>query len=735
MITATNKKIKPPLQRWLSTTNTIGIVMDSIAKKKLIKDEIPEAMHACRTWLNWMVFDKKRGEKVQPYKSAIPKNGKFTVDPLSEANWVSLDEAIKRANADSDVQVGISLTRDGLRISDSYLWCFDFDGFSNDGNDDEGTVEFARKVRTYTEISPSGTGFKMFFLSDKAPVEDIKIQFAPSKFAALYPDVRKYRERAVEVFSQRRFLATTGNRYFEDGLQLRRIPEIELGSLLQELDQWAKRDGGTGVASTATTSNKVNAIEAPINGANSDYGKLTDISLKAVLAKINHHDEQLWSGVCNALARAYGESGRNYFMRWSKDGYGRGEYPRFCGIEANTRFDRALSEVASRAGYGCKHLCVLAGVDPARTELWESTLNFTCKADFNDIGVNSAVSGKQLSILDPNDKQEIAARFTLRTLRELLALPSMAWRVKKILPKSGLSAIYGASGSGKSFLVIDLLARVSLGMDFYGHKTSPCPVIYVCLEGTGGVSKRMQAWEQHHNKVIPNTFRVMTDSFSLMNHESQVLGAVLEQHGLTNGIIVIDTLNQSAPTADENTSADMGTIITNAMKLQRMTNSLVILVHHTGKDSTRGPRGHSSLYAALDVAIETKRSATGREWALTKAKDAKDSDKHEFCLTQIALGLDADGEAITSCVAELDGQAIFRLPAPKGKNQIVALAALKKNAGVVGLTMSRGQAIEIIKTALTCPSKNKAARAKDAVEGLIVSGYLREEGDAITLSS
>lgn len=709
--------------------------MDSIATNNLIKDEIPEAMHACRTWLNWMLFDKKRGEKVHPYKSAIPINGKFTVDPLSQANWVSLEEAIKRANADVDIQVGISLTRHGLRIGDSYLWCFDFDGFSDDGNDDEGTVEFARKVRTYTEISPSGTGFKMFFLSAKAPMEDIKIQFPPSKFAALHPDVRKYRERAVEVFSQRRFLATTGNRYFNDGLQLRHIPETELDSLLQDLDQWAKREGGTGLASTATTNKKVNEIEAPINAANTDYGKLTDTSLKSVLAKINHHDEQLWSSVCNALARAYGESGRNYFIRWSKDGYEQGEYPEFCELEANTRFDRALSEVASRAGYGCKHLCVLAGVDPARPELWESTLKFAHKPDLNSIGVHRARGGEQLSIFDSNDEQELVARFTLRTLRELSALPPMAWRIKKILPKSGLSAIYGASSSGKSFLVIDLLARVSLGMDFYGHKTNPCPVIYVCLEGTNGVSKRMQAWEKHHNKVIPDTFRVMTDPFSLMNHDSQVLGAVLDQQGLGGGIIVVDTLNQSAPTADENTSADMGTIISNAMELQRMTNSLVILVHHTGKDSTRGPRGHSSLYAALDVAVETKRTGVGLEWSLAKAKDAADAGKYEFCLTQTSLGVDADGEAITSCVAESDMQAIFRLPAPKGKNQVVALEALKKNAGLEGGTISRSQAIEIIKTALTCPSKNKAARAKNAIEGLIVSGHLREEGDAITLSS
>jgi len=340
----------------------------------------------------------------------------------------------------------------------------------------------------------------------------------------------------------------------------------------------------------------------------------------------------------------------------------------------------------------------------------------------------------QLSLLDSNDEQEIAARFTLRTLSELNTLPPLSWRIKKILPKSGLAAIYGASGSGKSFLVIDMLARVSLGMDFYGRKTSPCPVIYVCLEGTSGVRQRMQAWEKHNNTAIPNTFRIMTDSFSLMNHDVTGLAHAIEQSDLNEGIIVIDTLNQSAPTADENSSGDMGTIITNAMKLQRMTNSLVILVHHTGKDATRGPRGHSSLLAALDVSIETKRTSTGREWALTKAKDAEDSGKHEFCLPQISLGVDADGEPITSCVATPDSAAIFRRPAPIGKNQVTALTALKANAQANGNSVSMTTALELVKASLACVSKNKAARAREAIDGLISSGHLGVAGDIVTIA-
>ncbi len=70
----------------------------------------------------------------------------------------------------------------------------------------------------------------------------------------------------------------------------------------------------------------------------------------------------------------------------------------------------------------------------------------------------------------------------------------------------------------------------------------------------------------------------------------------------------IDTLNRSAPDADENSSKDMGLIIDGMKKIQSQCEGLVICVHHTGKDVSKGLRGHSSLLAALDSAIQVERT-------------------------------------------------------------------------------------------------------------------------------
>ncbi len=40
----------------------------------------------------------------------------------------------------------------------------------------------------------------------------------------------------------------------------------------------------------------------------------------------------------------------------------------------------------------------------------------------------------------------------------------------------------------------------------------------------------------------------------------------------------------------------------------------MVLIHHTGKDATEGLRGYSSIFAAMDAAVEVSRDSDRREW-------------------------------------------------------------------------------------------------------------------------
>jgi hypothetical protein len=322
--------------------------------------------------------------------------------------------------------------------------------------------------------------------------------------------------------------------------------------------------------------------------------------------------------------------------------------------------------------------------------------------------------------------------YTFLTTDELQNLPTTKWRVKGLFPEHGLGSIYGPSGSGKSFLALDLMASIAWGNSFYGHKTTQCPVVYVALEGTGGIAKRVEAYETHHKIKLPSTFRIVTDMLSLFSSEASVFAEAVIEAGLNEGVIVIDTLAQSAPGSDENSSAHMGMIISNAQLLQRMTNGLVVLIHHTGKDASRGARGHSSLYAALDAALEVKRTQGGLEWLSAKVKDGASGNATSFRLERVVLGQDEDGDEISSCVAVGD---LFRKPTlaqPKGKNQKAVLDALLLKFGA-GTTVATDEALDIAKTVLTDQTTNTAQRGKEALRGLLEIGRLVLAGDNYAL--
>ena len=281
-----------------------------------------------------------------------------------------------------------------------------------------------------------------------------------------------------------------------------------------------------------------------------------------------------------------------------------------------------------------------------------ATKNGARFGDAFDLITHYQYSGDQqsaLRALPPN-----ASRYHLMTAQEIAALPPVRWLVRGILPAEGLAAIYGASGSGKSFLALDLLATVARGEPWFDHKTAPCPVTYVALEGEAGLSQRVRAYEKRHG-ALPVKVRFVAQPLNLLTAQDITdLASAVGAAGGGGGAICIDTLNRASTGSDENDSKDMGRIIDAAKQLQQSVGGLVLLVHHSGKDASKGLRGHSSLHAALDAAIEVTKTEHQRSWRTTKSKDGRDDKAACFKLETIVLGTDPEGASIDSCVVAPD---------------------------------------------------------------------------------
>ena len=279
--------------------------------------------------------------------------------------------------------------------------------------------------------------------------------------------------------------------------------------------------------------------------------------------------------------------------------------------------------------------------------------------DANDYAQREGFDALEVLLSRASEPPKPEPRYHLLTADELRDLPPLAWCVRGVLPAVGLAALFGPSSSGKSFLGFDLAAAIAGGWRWFDHRVTPAPVVYAALEGEAGFKLRAQAWEMHHGQRLPDGLRMMLQPFRLTQPQDVAdLAAVVP----AGAVLFLDTLNRAAPTADENSSRDMGEILEAAKRLQAATGGLVVLVHHTGKDSARGLRGHSSLFAAMDAAVEVTRDGDRREWKVSKAKDGLDGAAHPFGLEVLALGTDEHGDTITSCVVTAGESSASKAP-------------------------------------------------------------------------
>ncbi|MBA5686708.1 AAA family ATPase [Rugamonas apoptosis] len=315
--------------------------------------------------------------------------------------------------------------------------------------------------------------------------------------------------------------------------------------------------------------------------------------------------------------------------------------------------------------------------------------------------------------------------YKLLTAEQLSRAAPLEWIVRGILPKKGLAGLYGPSGSYKTFVMLDLAAHIAGGgPEWFGKRVMHCPVTYCVLEGEAGMNNRAKAWSQHHGKPLPDQLRFVVQPVHLVGGDDvHQLAKAIRHVGGMNGVVILDTLNRATPGTDENSSKEMGTILAAAKQLQELIDGLVILVHHTGKDETKGLRGHSSLFAALDGAIGVIKSGTNPSWTVAKSKDDATGAVYSFRAEVVTLGIDDEGDEVTSCVIVPVGVP-FALRESKAlsANQQTALDALHdlfNGIGEVDVRVALGDAVKAVAAVIDTDAKHKNQRAKEAIEGLI----------------
>ena len=300
----------------------------------------------------------------------------------------------------------------------------------------------------------------------------------------------------------------------------------------------------------------------------------------------------------------------------------------------------------------CPHETV---IDTAES-WWARHANSAPKSDYRSIFARAQAMGwknpkaTDTAALGFGMSQQLSGALTLPTPvppppRNLKAIngwefangPAASWMVDELIPNQGLVMVFGEPNCGKSFAVLDLVMSIELGKPYGAdeRKVVQSKTLYALAEGLYGFRSRLLAYADHH-KLAP-TSRVpdiVTTAPNLMTKEDTAT-MVEEATRIGAKLIVIDTLHAATPGADENSAQDMGLLLANCRILSAAIQGVVLLIHHSGKDTSKGARGSSSLNGAVDTSIEIEDTNGIRTARVRKQRDGESGAMWQFRLLPV----------------------------------------------------------------------------------------------------
>jgi hypothetical protein len=562
--------------------------------------QVPQPLHEVQGWLLWR-FEPFIGEakprKVPYWVDGTRRHGEqgSPMDRARLSTFFAAREAAVRMGYDG---VGFAPLADfGYTFLD-FDNCVDVAG--NMPAEIGGIVS-----RTYAEFSPSGKGIR----------------------AALKGDLGNHKTPTTmdtygfETFSSSGFVTFTGN-------------ILPVCDVLGHQDTIADVDDQTRALCERRFGARTQAAFDPedfMAGREPRLG-LTPTKMQALLAALDPSmGREPWLRVGFALHHETegDDTGFELWDEWSSDG---DTYPSTEALRH--QWD------SFKGGTG-KHLTTM-----------RSVIKMAKEAGYREPDNREAVIAKA-EVLMAELPSKSVGRFGPVPIYDLSLAPPMQWLIKGVLPRAELGVLFGASGSGKTFVALDLAFSVARGNAWRDRRTARGRVVIIAAEGAGGIGKRGEAYARYHEfnlrgidlHVIPAAPNFLdNDDISEVMAEIGNIGPV--------DLVIIDTFAQVTPGANENTSEDIGRALANLKLLYGVTNAMNLVVAHAGKDLSKGVRGWSGLKAAADVQIEVLRHENGdREIIIEKMKDGEDGIRWGFKLEVVEVGIDYDGDIITSCVA------------------------------------------------------------------------------------
>ncbi len=439
-----------------------------------IVERLPSELKDCHQFITWNAGQPDENGKFK--KFPIGKDGTGT-EWQNPKQWSTFAEAI--ADAQQHKRSGVGIVLPAQLPDGSFLVALDFDNVdirqtANNPRLDEIQQIFEDLNQPYAEESPSKKGLRMFLRTSRHIVQVSKVNPLGGK---------------DELFcASPKWVTVTGMQVAGSG-----IPD-QTDRLNQISQNWgAKKISQNNVTQTQSGSK--------VQGTQHKYQRLTRSSLISVLSKIDCFDEPKWHDVSNALARAYGENGRDYFERFSKGDFWTKPYTEFDTFEVNGKFNRSLNELTSRPdGYGVLHLVGLAGlsVDDVEFEDQQQRIELIVSNSTTTPAITSVIA---FPAIGKNQKPQQVSE----NLQAVMAIHSISARYNQITKRSellipGLTCVKDETDNTSLTIVTDMAIKSGMSanripelIDAIAAQNPYCPVqTYINSKPWDGTSRFTQ---------------------------------------------------------------------------------------------------------------------------------------------------------------------------------------------------------------------------------------------------
>jgi hypothetical protein len=266
------------------------------------------------------------------------------------------------------------------------------------------------------------------------------------------------------------------------------------------------------------------------------------------------------------------------------------------------------------------------------------------------------------------EQDEERSKNRLKTVADMLKTPEIDWLVEDKIHRAGLFQIFGASYTGKTLLVLDLVMSWCAGLpEWQGYKLNndgkPQDAVYVAAEGGAALSVHVDAWLKYHSDVDPSRLSGLVFLDGGEGHH-MFLGIGKEQPQFEDGwprlvreiveadiepsLVVFDTQIDLAPGIDENSNTDMVGVLREVKRLGDSLGFMAIVVHHTGHDGNKA-RGASGMMGKCDAqakltSIGEKSGKARLEWTKVKGRAVpQDSISYHIQGYREIPGFDSEG--------------------------------------------------------------------------------------------